>query len=186
MKTFAILRGWANGPWHTGQFIDGLEALGFRQINDPSNADVIFAHSLGCFMFPKEYRAKLILITGLPYWPHKSILTSLMQNLRVEIRDGKTTSRKWSKRLPRQLMYIFRDFVYTIKAMSNRRKLLLPENSPDVHIVMVRNKDDVFCHPDIQEILPITKSYRYIELPNGHDDCWVNPKPYIDLLSKEL
>ena len=83
-------------------------------------------------------------------------------------------------------LYIFTKPSVTYKSLVNRWKKTLPVVTSRRKILLVRNAVDPFTYPDLQNILPITAGYDFVELPGGHDDCWSNPKPYIDLLLKEL
>ena len=47
--------------------------------------------------------------------------------------------------------------------------------------VVIRNRDDTFCTPDLQA-LPFKEKISFLELPGQHDDCWINPKPYADVV----
>jgi hypothetical protein len=44
----------------------------------------------------------------------------------------------------------------------------------------VRPSDDIFMPSDIAALLA-RRGYDFAELAGSHDDCWVEPWPYIDL-----
>lgn len=67
MKTVALIHGFAGGKWHTKTFVKELEKAGLKVVGDTSGADVIIAHSTGCYIIPREPKAKLIFLIGIPY-----------------------------------------------------------------------------------------------------------------------
>ena len=183
MKTVAILYGWSEGPWHTKKLATHLKAEGFNIINDVKTADVILAHSLGCYMLPANVKAKKIVLIGIPYWPGRSIVDSLIHNLRLEAKQRRGFT-WWLNRSIHAAFYILLRSPYTIKGLRKRSKLKfnLPPKNTDV--VLIRNELDGFCHPDIQKLIPKLSKYSLKQLPGGHEDWWINPKTYVDILKK--
>lgn len=66
MKTVTILHGWAGGWWHTREFTKELGRNDFEVIKDARIADVILAHSTGCYRLPEVSKAKLVVLHGAP------------------------------------------------------------------------------------------------------------------------
>ena len=65
-KKVGIVYGWAEGPWEAKQFIQQVKISGYEVTQDLVSADILIAHSLGCFLIPANSRAKLILLIGMP------------------------------------------------------------------------------------------------------------------------
>ncbi len=62
-----------------------------------------------------------------------------------------------------------------------------PENLPSPNrrsVVLIRPRYDTICHPDIMKLLPAVRDYEFLEIPGAHDDCWMEPKPYLDILRR--
>lgn len=187
MKTVAILHGWSEGQWHTKKLIRELEKLGFKLTKDIENADVIVAHSIGTFMLPEKIAAELVVLIGVPFWSGKSVLESFTENLRLE--KAKSHGRKWwFIRSAWAMLYAVKRAPYTYRALRKRAEaeLSLPMTTGKTTIIMVRNRLDSFSHPNIQNLLPQTKKYKLIELPGGHEDWWLSPQKYVDLIVKHL
>ncbi|MEX1059365.1 MAG: hypothetical protein WEC17_02960, partial [Candidatus Saccharimonadales bacterium] len=53
-------------------------------------------------------------------------------------------------------------------------------------VVLLRASDDTMLHPQTMKLLPEAQRYQFVELDGAHDDCWLEPKAYVDLLLKEL
>jgi hypothetical protein len=187
MKKVAILYGWAEGSWESREFRGKLEAEGFAFIKSPKEADILIGHSLGCYLVPRGLESKKIILIGLPYWPNRGFLSSAFHKLRGELEFHRRNKSLvwWINKILHNGWYIVSRPSATFYAETRRKPQYLP-NEKQNKVLLIRPSEDTFCHPRVMEILSTVKNYRYIELPGAHDDCWVNPQPYIDLLIKEL
>ena len=188
VKTVAILQGWAGGPWHTKMFVTGLKEAGFKHTKDAKNADIIVAHSTGCYGVPKNAKANLILLMGPPYWPDKSLLRRVIRKKRNDTKHV-TKHHGISYTLKKsfwELAYIFLKPSYTLLALLNHRHSKFLEHLKDKKLIMVRNREDNTSSPDLEAATLGYSNIKYLEMPGHHDDYYTNPKPYIDLLLKEL
>lgn len=188
MKTVAILEGWAGGNWHTKKFRAALTDKGFELTNKVATADIIVAHSTGCYRVPNQNKAYLLLMMGPPHWPNKSIIRRLVakkkhDNQLVSANEGRIYVLKKSFW---EWFYIFAKPSYTFIALGNHKSLDFLDKLSDKKIVLVRNDEDVYCSPDLGQLVSKYPNIKYLELPGGHDDYYTNPRPYIDLLVKEL
>jgi hypothetical protein len=183
----AILYGWSEGKWHSKQLVKELEDRGFKLVKNVEKADIIIAHSLGTLLIPEKITAKFIMLVGIPYWPGQPIIKSFKENLKYE------ASRKyglswWLRRSGWATYYVLKKLGGHYRTLRRRAKndLGLPAPSKDRRIILIRNQLDTFMHPDIQELLPVTKNYTLIKLPGGHEDWMLRPKKYIEILLKHL
>ena len=187
MKTVAIIHGWAGGPRITRYFANELAAAGFKVVKNPEQADIIFAHSAGVYKIPKNNGASLIIFHCPPYWPGKSIISRLFAHAASDAAEVAkhyglgylATRRLW------ETYYVFRHPSVTVAALRNKNNLEFLSRSVR-NALLTRNKLDKFCSPEIKEKVKPYKNIKYVEFPGGHDDYIRNPKPYIDLLLKEL
>lgn len=185
----AFVHGWAEGVWQENMLRGHLQKAGFRLEQNAEKTDIVLAHSAGCYLVPKKNNAKLIILIGLPLWPGKPLPKSLLEKLKLEF---------WHHRRNRDIAWLINKLVHNIWYVVTKpgnlfrffknyygRKLPNPEKSK---IVLVRNKDDPFCDPNLAAILR-DKRYTYISLPGLHDDCWMEPKKYVEIINhyaKEL
>lgn len=187
-KTVAILHGWAGGNWHVKRFVKALEESGFEERKQLSDADVIIAHSTGCYRLKENSNAKLVLLIGPPYWPSQSILQRLLKkkghDTRQRINDQGIlfTINKFLF----EIIYVITKPGYTFVTLKNHRHLHFLDLLDDKNVILIRNEEDYFCSPEIKEALKKYSNVRYEELPGGHDDFMTNPQPYVDLILKEL
>lgn len=188
MKTVAILHGWAGGLRLTKIFVEELEKSGFKHIRDSREANIIFAHSTGCYRLPENSKAKLVILHGPPYWPSKSILKRLLwhkgHDTSLHLREKGILFA--SKRLFWEIVYIIIEPSYTFIALKNHRSLHFLDLIEDKKALLTRNEEDYFCSPEIKKAISKYKNVRYVTLPGGHDDYLLNPQPYVDLIRKHL
>lgn len=187
MKSVAIIEGWAAGAWHTKQVRKLLKNAGFV-ISRKNNSEIIIAHSAGVFGMPSNSRSKLIVMIGIPYWPERSILKRLMLNLKHDVsREIARNGRGYIiKKSLWWMYYFFTRPKYTFLGLRHGSDLSFLEKYPDKKIIVIRNDEDDICTPQIESLLNQYKNIKYIKMPGGHDDYYLNPAPYVDLLLKEL
>jgi hypothetical protein len=185
MATIAFIPGWSQGSWHSKILEQKLADEGINKNQDTSKADILFCHSTGCYLIPKNAKAKLIVLVGLPYWPNRSLVYSGL----IKLVEDFINTRKdmglvwWINKTAHNLWYMVKYPRDTIFVATKHK----PQNLPDPakhKVLLIRNRQDSFCHPKINKILEKTKRYKFINLPAGHDDCWSGKQAYIDLIMK--
>jgi hypothetical protein len=188
MKTVAILEGWAGGPKLTTKLRKELAVKGFAVSNNLINADIVVAHSTGCYMLPRDIKAKLLIFIDPPYWPGRSIVGRWIDLLKSDtslLFNGLTLFDFLVKKFW-ETFYIFAKPSFTWSVIKNQSQLGFLDKHKGMRLVLVRNKDDQFCSPQIKARLSAYNNVRYKELPGDHEDYYSNPAPYIDLILKEL
>lgn len=181
MQTVAIIHGWAEGKGQSRQFVHELAENGFKVINDVNGADIIFAHSSGCYLVPKHNKAKLILLVGLPYWPNRSLATGVIYKLFNEVRYHRRSKGLgwWLNKMLHNGWYILTKPQASYYLLTKHGLDNLPDNTKR-KVLLVRPSDDTLMHPEIKRLL--NQGYDCVEIAGAHDNCWMQPKPYIDLM----
>lgn len=182
MKTVALIHGWSEGPWQSRKFRYELQKCGYK-MSKPEEAEVIIAHSLGCYLVPPANMASQIILIGIPHWPDKSLLKAVMHNLHGGLKNHArgTTMIWWLKKLMHNWWYVLRYPKMTSHIGSSIKLDKLPD-AKDRRVVVVRNHEDTFSHPDIQLMLPQSNRYEFVDIPGDHEDCWLHPERYIPLI----
>jgi len=188
MSSVAVIDGFAEG-WQTSKiFREAIERAGYQVTKEAGTADVIVAHSAGCFFLPDTHKGQLVFLVGPPYWPGRPVLVSLVQKLWRDFVYRKREGRLgyWAKKHLWSLLYILTDIPHTIKLTFFVRHHDFRSRLQHTDFILVRNRDDSFCTPDIESIPFGNKKIGYHELPGEHDDLWANPGPYVKLIAKHL
>src|SRR5205814_9737296 len=67
-----------------GELKKAIEQGGFVLVPDACDADIVIAHSAGCFLVPNDTRATLVVLIGLTFWPGKTLGSRGRQKIRME------------------------------------------------------------------------------------------------------
>jgi hypothetical protein len=179
LKTVSIIYGLGEGGYHGRKLRKALKAAGYQLTRNPKSADVIIAHSGGCYLLPKDTKAKVVLDIDYTLWPGRSIPKSLAHNLVYDLRTH--GMERWLIRGYINYLYLFKVH-HTLRLAKGwpSRGSYLTKLKKGKH-VFIRNRYDHYCEP--QTLLVKTSSkHRYISLEGAHNHIWDNPKPYVELL----
>lgn len=176
-----ISYGFAEGPAQAKKLIRLLKENGFNTTKRLERADIIIAHSGGCYLLPEKGKAEVVMLVGFPFWTDKNPRKGLAEKLAQEIKDL-----SWLRKTFFNTIYFFawpQRWYHMYKAW---QKVTLPQTSNYGSIISVRNEHDPFMHPIESEALATERGWKLHKLSGGHDDLWTNPQPYVDILLKNL
>jgi hypothetical protein len=181
MTTICIIPGFAEG-WHTSwRLRRTLAKRGFAISKNPATAEVLIAHSGGCFVVPENHNAKLILLIGLPYWPGKSLLKCIIQknNMALTTAVREKTLGTFLCKLPWHALYMANMRRNFQMLGGHKSSIVWQTSSPKT--VLIRNRYDANCTNKPNE-LKFQHSAALLSLPYEHDDCWDHPELYADVV----
>lgn len=186
MKLVHIVPGWSEGKWHFKQFDSHLKGH-FKLTENSQKADIIIAHSSGCYSLPATNTAKLVVLVNPPFWPGKPLINRSFKNVFWQIpKQIKSFGFIFLLKMRlRNILNILSQPWKHIKVWRSLRQTFLKASIAN-KTILIRNKDDAFCNQEIEKYLQDFPDIKYIELPGLHEDIWRYPKVYIDLLLKEL
>jgi hypothetical protein len=183
-KSVFLIYGFAEGNWHGKKFKQELIKAGFEIADHVDDADIIVAHSGGCFYLPEAKPGQLTVLIGPPYWPGKSVVTSMTQKIWSDavycLRDGHVAY--W-------LQKTFWNGVYTLASIkrviqialnAQRHNFYLALNQREV--IIIRANNDCLLTPNYKTSLHKHAQFQSYDLPGQHDDCWLDPTPYVKVL----
>lgn len=180
MTKVSIVYGWAEGPAHSRKLRDALANAGFTIAGQLEEADILIAHSGGGLVLPLLSKAQLVVLVGLPFWPHKYPLISAGQKFFDDLigRGG-----RWVKRNTYYLVYTITQpkRLFEMWHAWKRANFVLPQ-TPE--FLLIKNDRDHFVHPTEIVRLGEEKAWKIETLPGTHDDIWANPDPYIKIIKK--
>lgn len=174
----SIIYGWAEGPWQGKRLRKVLHDQGYHITKNPQEADIIIAHSGGCYMVPESGKANVVLLVGMPYWPGKHPFEGVKQKIRDEVRDT-----WWYKNMLFNTYYLFTRPRRWIKMRKAWQQNAIPQDNETV-FVFVRNEEDQYAHPVHSIELAKEKDWNIEQVPGHHDHIWQYPEEYVDILKK--
>jgi hypothetical protein len=181
MTTVCIIPGFAEG-WHTSwRLRKVLVSRGFAISKNPQTADVLIAHSGGCFVVPENHSAKLILLIGLPYWPGKSLAQCVIEKNIMALKTAIRTHAlgTFLRKLPWHVLYMI-NMIRNVRMLGGYKSgAVWRTNSPKT--ILVRNRYDANCTEDPGEF-KFQHNTALLSLPHEHDDCWDHPELYTDVV----
>ena len=175
MKVY-IAYGWPEGQWHGKNLRKALIEHGFQIASSIEDADIILAHSAGCYMIPDKVRAKLIVLVGLPNWPSRLTIVSTYEKLSLEAKNA-----GWFQKTFWHVVYALSQPIRLMKTYKAFRKKILPSGKPG-KIVLVHNKLDTYMNDLVSNELAERREWNCINLDGQHDDLWQNPTPYLEII----
>ena len=180
----AIIYGWCEGSHLAKELKRELEANGHQLIKNARNADVIIAHSLGCYLISNDSKASKILLTGLPYGPRKRLplltIQKIVTNCVRSIGDRKLLY--WLRKGFWNSAYFF----LRPKAHVNLKKLnnpnYLPGSRKQRKILLIKNDEDKLTNIEHLKEVINQKDWEVVTISGRHEDLWMNPDRYISLI----
>jgi hypothetical protein len=155
-----------------------LVQTGFTITSDARKADIIIAHSAGCYLVPIDHQARVVINIGYTYWPGRRLLASLIAKLAEEYH--RIGALKWLKE----------SAIHDIYALNllHVARLVKGWKAPGAYLqkihgnnIFIRNQDDPYCEPTaVMEAAG--DQHMYISMYGYHDHVWDEPEPYINLL----
>lgn len=170
-KTYAVVYGFAEGRRNARLLEFFLGNAGYLPADKIQSADLVIAHSGGCFLLPDDLPAQNILLVNPTLWPHKKLVVSLFEKHRTE-------KMRFTARI-RSIFYALVHPINNIRMFFGRKVANLPPIRQGTYIV--RNHQDPYLSPLVAQKLA-EQGYSLHELPGRHDDLWIHPKPYISLI----
>jgi hypothetical protein len=179
--TVCIVYGFSEGAAHGRALRQVLTASGFRVVKDPAKADILIAHSGGCFVVPEKHQATLVILVGIDHWPGKSFIVAITQKVWNDVvaHRGERKLTAWLRKTGWNLIYGGNIRRHLRMLRGKRRGSAWSINA--ARLVLVRNHEDTFCTPDTHT-LPFKSKPITVELIGQHDDIWLHPEPYVDII----
>ena len=171
--TVSIIYGWPEGNWHGKAMRQYLRQNGYEVTANPQTADVIIAHSAGCFLLPQNSQAKLVLLIGMPLQTGQNLAKSTLQKIELEPKDW-----WWLKKSCFNTFYLFTKPVRWIK-MNRAWNKPLPKYK-NAKYLLICNLMDAYMDPDESQNFAKFQGWSFKTFEGQHDDLWQNPKKYVD------
>jgi hypothetical protein len=177
--SYGLSYGFVGGPLHARKFKHLMNLAGYdHQLNLPQ-ADIIIAHSAGCWLIPNGCQPKLVIYVGMPLAQLSPVQSLLMAN-RMALKNNdlgrtlitKTKTAYYSLRQPRRNVNIIR--------MSKTARPVILKNVPAIFIA---NKNDPWPQADQLQKYIDDHAWAFIGLPGTHDDVWEHPERYLEIIN---
>ena len=184
MARVYIVFGFTEGKWHGKKFGRALRKRGHSLARKITDADVIFAHSGGCYDVGPLRDNQLLILNNPTYWPGRSLAArakNMLLQLLIAVRPGN-----------RPLYHLYKS-MHNIAYLPyhSRRNMFMTRRAQTFNLeqeithhktVLIRNNNDPWLTPDLHKLESLNPHLQIERLPGEHDDCWLHPNPYIDIM----
>ena len=183
--TVFIIYGFAEGPWQGRLFRRQLGKYGWVTIDEVENADIVIAHSGGCFYLPEPRKDQLTVLINPPYWPDKSLLRSGLESawhnfavlLKAEVPTG-----FWLKKTAWNAFYVIVGIRKTLLIAVNARRRKFYLALKQCEVLLIRSEHDPWLSPDTPQLLRGKARIIWRKAPGWHDHCWLYPDKYVEMI----
>lgn len=180
-----VLYGLGEGTAIGKELISKLQKNGFEITNDASRADYIIAHSGGMLYIPKIYRAKVFLLIGVNNKIDGSVILTQYRKIKQDFVHAISSKRHWYwlKKSFWNLFYLLREINKTLHMwqIAHGEESFIP-SIENAKVTVVNYKDDPWSGSLLKKDLEKFPRYELITRTGLHDDLWINPEFYINLL----
>ncbi len=177
--SYAFSYGFAGGPLHARKFKHLMHLSGYAHSQLPQAADIIIAHSAGCWLIPKDCRPKLIMYVGMPLAqlrPLQSLLAANQLALRpvhlLHTLGTKAKATYYGLRQPRRNLKIVR-----------MTKTAKPVIMPNIPAIFIANQHDPWPKSAKLKDYLNTQVWAFISLFGTHDDIWEHSERYVAIIN---
>lgn len=175
--TYAIVQGLFGRP-SQGKKLGGLlERKGLRPARSAERADVIIAHSAGCWLIPEHARARLVIWDGAPLAEERG-RTFRQANLLIHkhLSPG------------RSIMHLSRNAYYGLRHVRQNIRIVRMSKQaglsvrPGTTYVFITNRYDPWPRSKQLDEFLETKDWAFISMPGTHDAIWRHPEYYAQVI----
>lgn len=183
-QTLCIIYGLNEGPALSKRLRRHAEQRGFVITADAGAADVLISHSGGCF-FVGEKPAKIILIANPVCGLRRSMPFVVTKKIFLDFIDCLRTRKihLWLHKTGWNIIYMFTKFgpnLRMILAATPFRSSLPQTNAEKTFVINNQTDPWAFCVPGAA--IAERPNYTYMTLPGSHDDLWIHPEKYLDII----
>jgi len=161
-----------------------LQQAGYVVTKKVAEADIIMAHSAGCFWLPDASSGQKIMLIDPPYWPERSIADRRRTRIRRNFQFSTYAypPLQWVTHNLWGVYYGVRDHKRTKRIIRHAPTYNLEQVVKNRPVLLVRNEHDDWLTPDLDAIQRTNPKLRVVHVPGDHDDIIYHPKRYVELL----
>src|SRR3989344_1103075 len=181
--TYAFSFGFLAGQGHGRMLGKLLRREGYVQARDLEQADIIVAHSAGCWMIPLTAKPKLVIFIGMP------LAQSSPSRTFVRANRQKMRSLMKSLQLTRASQLIFYSTYYGFTQISRNRNIIRtakhaqPVVIPTAKHIFIANRYDPWPHAKKLQSYIDKYNWTFVSMPGVHDDIWQQSNRYMAIIN---
>ncbi len=182
--TYTIYHGFSHSRRHSAGMRKLLDQAGYDEAIEPRQADIVIAHSAGCYIVPPDSDAKVVLLVGVPM-NDKHVRRVFFDARRKDVATFRAAHQ--SKRLFRltalSYLEVSRHSRYhrkLVKTVITKRHNLPVINARQT--IVISSQSDPWPEP-VKELAKTSKhGYSFISMYGSHNHLWQAPEQYIEII----
>jgi hypothetical protein len=182
--TCAFSYGFVGGPGLSRRLRKQLKALGLVPTDAIEQADIIVAHSAGCWLIPENARPKLVIYVGMPLaqaYPHKTFIAARRENIQAFFKN---------LHVLRGIYMALCGLYYGLTQPLRNRDIIrgVKQAQPATEFsgaqaVFIANRNDPWPRSDKLQAYMDDRDWAFIGLPGAHDDIWEHSDRYAAIIN---
>jgi hypothetical protein len=184
MARVFLVYGFSEGVWHGRKFRRVLKRRGHTIAPDTLKADYIIAHSGGCYTVPPLRDEQTLILVNPTYWPGRAVpirAGNMVKQMIISMRPGNRPIFHFYKNL-RNVGYLIRHHKANRFIAWRSASFNLEQEIAHKRTLLIRNHNDPWLTPDLERLQLANPHLQIAKLPGDHDDLWLHPEPYINLM----
>lgn len=185
-QSVAILYGFGEGRWNGRKLRAALLAANFNVVDSPHDADIIIAHSGGMYALPEVVSNKIVFLiapscgqSGKTWLQTQS--KKVWLDMRSFIKEG--TFIAWLQKSCWNVLYLLQSIpnLPRLWRIHHQHQACLPIITAKTIAVVVFKNDPWSGYLRNEERARHSR-YTFITMDAAHDDIWLNPDRYVELV----
>lgn len=180
--TFALSYGFVEGAAHGRKISRMLKKAGFEPAKSLAKADVIIAHSAGCWLLPENAKPQLMIYIGMPLpltSAQKLWLKANWMNIKSFLAKGHVL--KMFRVAALNTYYALRHTRRTIDIIQGV-KTAKPTVFKGALTIFIANQHDPWPHSAKLSDYIEREDWTFLSLPGAHNNIWIHPAYYVDII----
>lgn len=181
--TFGISYGLFSGPSHAKHFTQKMEQAGYKPA-PPEAADIVIAHSAGCWQVQPDFKAKLVIYVGLPLALENPKRTWVKANKPLLKKLTIGPNRRRTARFARHyIRYGLSQPKRNARIIRNAKQSVAQPPS-HAKVVCIANQHDAWMESPTQlDHYAASRDWDFIGLPGSHNTVWHRPELVIPIIN---
>jgi hypothetical protein len=181
--TYHIFYGFVSGQAHGKEFRKLMRTAGFKLAKSAHKADIIIAHSAGCWRVRDDLAAKLVVFVGMPLQSGKAPRTFRRAVYGNRI-DHRSQPRRGVRIMALNSWYALSQPVRNAKIIRYGDGYMEAPINTNSQALFIHNKHDPWPESPLLGEAIESLPYSFVSLPGGHINIWHHPEWYVDIIKQ--
>jgi hypothetical protein len=184
--TYAILYGFSENHHHGKEIEQLLRIQGFVKAAQAAEADIIIAHSAGCYQVPAKSTAQLVFLVGVPMNSdpaRKTFIKASTLDIQIAMKDKQLLIKRLRLARHNTGALIRHPRYHRSLAQLVVKNRHVPPSITGPQLIVVSNRYDPWPIPLFDKQHTSSYDASFISLTGAHDHIWQAPEEYVAIIN---